>query len=284
MSRILITGSSGFIGSALSAALADQHEVIGLSRKPTSVEGVAAVEGDFANPDELHKLDPHGDIDVLVHLAAVTGRGPEQACMQVNVAGSYHLLRHLVDRGTRKFVLASSIAAVGMQSTRFRPLQLPMEDEHPCLDRDGYGFSKYMMEEITRYLSRQSDSLDFINLRLCSILPEDGQRTPIESGPVTGWGFGSISVMYLSDVVRCLTLAVEADHKSGVRIMNVTGGQTCVADTVPELIRAWYGADAEAIDLSHYERPGHERDPVYDISRVREELGFTPARSVLSNE
>ena len=30
-----------------------------------------------------------------------------------------------------------------------------------------------------------------------------------------------------------------------------------------------------------YERPGHERDPVYDISRIREELGFVPERSVL---
>ena len=285
MSKILITGTSGFIGSALAAALADQHEVVGLSRKPTSVEGVTVVEGDFADPDELHKLDSHGDIDVLVHLAAVTGRGPEQACMDVNVTGSYHLLRNLIDRGTKKFVLASSIAAVGVESTSFRPLQLPMQDEHPCLDRGGYGFSKYMMEEITRYLSRQSESLDFINLRLCSILPEDGQRTPRESsGPLPGWGFATISVMYLSDMVRCLTRAVEADHKSGVRIMNVTGAQACVADSVPELMRAWYGAEAEAMDLSHYERPGHERDAVYDITLVREELGFVPARSILGDQ
>ena len=281
MSRILITGTSGFIGGSLAAALADQHEVIGLSRKPTSVEGVTAVEGDFANPNELKKLEALGDIDMLIHLAAVTGRGPEHACMDVNVTGSYHLLRHLINRGTEKFILASSIAAVGMQSTLFRPLQLPMEDEHPCLDRDGYGFSKYMMEEITRYLSRQSDGLDFINLRLCSILPEDGQRAPIESGPAPAWGFGSISVMYLSDVIRCLTLAVEANHRAGVRIMNIMGAQTCVADTVPELMRAWYGTDADASDMSHYERPGHERDPVYDITLVREELGFVPARSIL---
>ena len=281
MSKILITGTSGFIGSALAAALADDHQVIGLSRKPTAVEGITRITGDFADPDELHKLDSHGDLDVLVHLAAVTGRGPEQACIDVNVTGTYHLLRHLIDRGTKKFVLASSIAAVGMQSTSFRPLQLPMADEHPCLDRDGYGFSKYMMEEITRYLSRQNETSDFINLRLCSILAEDGQRTPRESGPVSGWDFASISVMYLSDVVRCLTLAVEADHKSGVRIMNATGAQACVADTVPELMQAWYGADAEAMDLSHYERPGPERDPVYDITRVREELGFVPARNIL---
>jgi len=284
MSTILITGTSGFIGGALAASLADKHKVIGLSRQPTSIEGINAITGDFADPEELQKLDMHGEIDVLIHLAAVTGRGPEEACMEVNVAGSYRLLRCLIDRGTRKFVLASSIAAVGMQSIRFRPLQLPMADEHPCVGDGGYGFSKYMMEEITRYLSRQNDSLDFINLRLCSILPEDGHRTPRESGPVSGWAFGTISVMYVSDVVRCLTLAVAADHKCGVRIMNVSGAQACVADTVPELMRAWYGSDADAIDFSHYERPGHERDAVYDITRVREELGFVPTRGILQNE
>jgi UDP-glucose 4-epimerase len=154
MSKILITGTSGFIGQALAAALAGQHEVIGFSRKPTEIAGVAAIAGDFAEPAELHKLDAHPNIDVLVHLAAVTGGCSEEDGIRVNVAGTHHLLRYLIDRGTRKFVLASSIAAVGMQSLKFRPRQLPMPDEHPCLDRDGYGLSKYLMEEVTRYLAR----------------------------------------------------------------------------------------------------------------------------------
>jgi len=281
MSTILITGTSGFIGNALALSLADKHDVIGLSRKPTSGAGTTPIQADFANPDDLHKLDEHEDIDVLIHLAAVTGGGTTEECIEVNVAGTHRLLRYLIDRGTQQFVLASSIAAVGMQSTGFRPQQMPMPDEHPCVGEGGYGFSKYLMEEVTRYLSCQDDNLDFINLRLCSILPEDRPRAPREAGPVPPWGFGSISVMFLSDVVRCLRLAAEADRKPGVRIMNVSGAQTCVADTVPALMRAWYGADAEALDFSHYERPGHERDSAYDITRVREELGFTPARSVL---
>jgi hypothetical protein len=28
------------------------------------------------------------------------------------------------------------------------------------------------------------------------------------------------------------------------------------------------------VDLAYFERPGHEFDWVYDVSRVREELGF----------
>ncbi|MEZ4711167.1 MAG: NAD(P)-dependent oxidoreductase, partial [Caldilineaceae bacterium] len=265
-----------FIGKALAASLAQKCEVIGLSRQPTDVAGITAIEGDFSQPKELQKLDAHTDINVLVHLAAVTGGCREEDGLRVNVLGTHHLLRYLIDRGVQKFVLASSIAAVGMQSLRFRPLQLPMPDEHPCLDRDGYGFSKYMMEEVTRYLARQNDALDFINLRLASIVPDDRVVTPRPAGPLPEWGMGAISLMRLRDTVRCLTVAVEAPHKPGVRIMNAVGAQANVASTVPELLRAWYGQDADQIDFSHYERPGHERDAVYDISRIRAELGFVP--------
>lgn len=228
-------------------------------------------------------LDPFEGIDILIHLAAVTGGCTEEDGLRVNVAGTHHLLRYLIDRGCRKFVLASSIAAVGMQSVDFRPLQLPMPDEHPCFDRDGYGFSKYMMEEVTRYLSRQNGSLDFINLRLASIAPDERQLAPAEPGPVPAWGMGKISVMFLSDTVRCLMAAAEAPFKPGVRILNAVGSQACTAVPVPELLRSWYGSDADTIDFSHYEQPGCEKDPVYDISRIREELGFVPQKPILGD-
>ena len=232
-------------------------------------------------PQELRKLDQYGKIDILIHLAAVTGGCTEEDCLRVNVTGTHNLLRYLIDRGCTKFVLASSIAVVGMQSVNFRPLQLPMPDEHPCLDRDGYGFSKYLMEEITHYLARQNDDLDFINLRLASIAPDDRQLTPYLPGPVPSWSMGRISIMFLSDTVRCLVAAAESPHKPGVRILNAVGAQACVAVPVPELMRSWYGSDADALDYSHYERPGHERDPVYDIRRIREELGFVPQKAIV---
>ncbi len=278
--RVLITGTSGFIGRALAADMAADHEVVCLSRQPTEVAGVSVVVGDFSRVEALHQLD-RWDFDALVHLGAVTGAGAEAELIRVNVMGTYGLLRYLIDRGCGKFALASSIAAVGMQSVHFRPLELPMSDEHPCFDRDGYGFSKYMMEETTRYLARQREDLDIINVRLASIWPEDRVPAPRQPGPVGQWGMGAISCMYLSDAVRCFRLAAESAHKAGVRILNAVGTQACVAGTVPELMRIWYGTDAEGIDMAHYERAGHERDPVYDIARIEAELGFVPARRVL---
>ena len=281
MSKILITGSSGFIGSRLAQSMADKHDVVCLSRQKTEVEGVATVQGDFTSPDDLRKLNPH-NINVLIHLAAVTGNGSEADQLRVNVLGTHQLLRYSIDRGCKEFVLASSIAAVGFQSIKFRPLQLPMPDEHPCLDREGYGFSKYLMEEVTRYLARQNNELDFMNIRLASIVDDNRELTPKKVGPIAAWSIGSISIMYLSDTIRCLAMAAEAPSKPGVRIMNAVGTQACAEDTVPKIIRTWYGEDADQIDLSHYERPGHERDAVYEISRIEQELGFVPERSVLA--
>ena len=139
MSGILITGASGFIGGALAGSMAKDHEVFCISRQRTEVKGVMAVQGDFTSSEALQKLDPH-KVDVVVHLAAVTGGGSEAEQLRVNVMGSYQLVRHFVDRGCKKFVLASSIAAVGFQSPLFRPLQLPMPDEHPCLESRGIRF------------------------------------------------------------------------------------------------------------------------------------------------
>lgn len=275
MKTILITGVSGFTGQALAQALTPMYRVIGLSRKAIDLPGVTTVVGNFAEPTELHKLDDYA-VDVLLHLAAVTGGCSEEDGLRVNVSGTYHLLRYLIERGCCKFVLASSIAVVGLQSIHFRPPQLPMPDEHPCLDRDGYGFSKYMMEEVTRYLAHQNDTLDFINLRLASIVPDDQPVTLVRAGALRPWAITGITKMYLRDTVRCLTLAAEAPPNPGVRILNAVGTQAAVAEPVPVILRAWYGDEAAGLDLAHYEEPGHERDALFAVGRIAEELGFVP--------
>ena len=64
---------------------------------------------------------------------------------------------------------------------------------------------------------------------------------------------------------------------------NAVGNQACVAVPVPELLRSWYGEEADNVDFSHYERRGHEKDSVYDITQIREELGFVPQMPILGD-
>ncbi len=279
MSTILITGASGFIGRNLVTSLVSggKHKVIGMSRNQPDVKvPFIFIKGEFQSFEDLRKLNEH-EIDVLIHLAAVGGCN-ERDTMLVNVEGSRCLMRYLIDRGCRKFVMTSSIAAVGMEDPSFCPLQLPMPDEHPCFDLHGYGFSKYLMEAVTHYYHRQNSDLDVMNLRLAAILPDDSEHVVREiiPGAPPVWTFGTVSVMYLSDTIRLLTLAAEARHKPGVRIMNATAPKISSQSTVSEIIRSWI-PDAK-LDLSHYERRGHEKDSVFDVTRIKEELGFVAER------
>ena len=270
MSAILITGASGFIGQGLAPYLARRHEIVCMSRRDPGL-ALPWVGGDFGSPEDLRQLDRHG-IDIVVHLAAVTGGCLERDGMLVNVEGTRCLMSYLMDRGCRKFVMASSIAAVGFQSKRFRPLQLPIPDMHPCLDRDGYGFSKYLMEEVTAYCQRQLEEIDVINLRLSSVCPDETMPSPVRVGPLGEWALGGLTVMARSDAVRAFAAAAEAPPKSGVRTMNAAGPRAWAGDPVAEILTRWWG---EQVDLSYFKREGKEYDSVYDVRLIERELGFT---------
>ena len=273
MGTILITGASGFVGKTLAPSLAEQHNVVCISRKDPGLD-LPYVRGNFSAFEDLRQLDRY-DFDVVVHLAAVTGGCFERDGILVNVEGTRCLMRYMIDRGCKKFVMASSIAVVGFQSCKFRPLRLPIPDEHPCLDRDGYGLSKYLMEEITKYYQRQNEDIDVINLRLASIAPDEQMPAPARVCPLREWSLGGITVMARSDAVQAFKLAAAAPYKPGVRIMNAAGPRAWVADPVAQILRNWWKDD---VDLSHFEQPGHEYDSVYDVSRIKEELNFVAKR------
>jgi UDP-glucose 4-epimerase len=272
LSAILITGASGFIGQGLAPHLAGRHEVVCMSRGDPGLE-LPWVRGDFGSPEDLRQLDGHS-IDVVVHLAAVTGGCLERDGMLVNVEGTRRLMRYLIDRGCRKFVMASSIAAVGFQSRRFRPLQLPIPDTHPCLDRDGYGLSKYLMEEVTAYYQRQVEEIDVINLRLSSVCLDKRMPQRMKAGPLGEWALGGLTVMARSDAVRAFSAAAEALPRTGVRTMNAAGPKAWAADPVAEILRGWWG---EEVDLSYFEREDRRHESVFDVGLIERELGFVAA-------
>lgn len=273
MATFLITGASGFIGRALAASLARGHEVLCMSRQDPRLD-LPWIKGDFGSFEDLRQLDGQA-IDGVVHLAAVTGAGHERQALRVNVEGTRGLMRYLADRGCRKFVMASSIAAVGFQSPKFRPLQVPIPDEHPCLDRNGYGLSKFMMEEITRYVQRQTETIDVINLRLSTVRPDDDLPPPQKVGPLGPWSLGGITVMALSDAVRAFSLAIESPLKPGVRVLNATAPKAWVADPVAAILKNWWG---DAVDVGYFENSQRQFASVYTVERIEAELGFVAER------
>ena len=274
MSNVLITGASGFIGNALARSMSANHKIICLSRRDPEIAGTIWIRGSFGSFEDLRQLNAW-KIDVVVHLGAVTGGCTEGDAVLVNCEGTRCLMRYLIDRGCTKYVFASSIALVGFQSPQFRPIQIPIPDDHPCLDRDGYGLSKHLMEQIAHYYSRQNELIDVINLRLSSVVNDDA--TPQGLSDLGEWSLGSITVTVLSDVVRLFSLAAEADPVTGVRTMNATCSRAWSTIPTAEVLRHWWGNE---VDLSHYEQKGHKHDSAYDVARIAKELGFVASKTL----
>ena len=153
-----------------------------------------------------------------------------------------------------------------------------MADDHPCDDELGYGGSKYLMEEMTRLVSRQNPSLDLINLRISGIIPDDSP--PV--APPSLENAGSVVAfcrMYMGDMLRCLQLAIENHHKPGVRVLNAVDQYAVVPDgvTVASVLRGWWGADAvEAIPGLAAMGDGS----VFDTRLAHKEIGFLAQRRV----
>lgn len=271
MSTLLLTGASGFLGSALLAELTQKHNVITLGRhRLPDTEHHKSYTGLFSEFEDLRQLDAC-QIDVVIHLAAVTGGCLEREGLLVNAEGTRSLMRYLIDRGCRKFVLASSTAVVGFEDPNFIPQQIPIPDEYPCWDHDGYGLSKYLMEEIARYYVRQNSEIDVIALRFAALGPDDAMPPKVTVGPTYPWALGSITMMQRFQAIRALCLAVEAPLKPGIRIMNAVSRKAWTAEPVATVLRNWWG---NSVDLSYFDVPGQEHNSIFACDRIRNELGF----------
>lgn len=275
--NILITGASGFIGKKLVHRLAEKYKVICLSRHALAGD-VTFVQGSFDRFEDLRGLDLF-EIDMVIHLASVTGGCSEEDGLAVNVLGTRRLYRYLLDRGCKKFITASSIAAVGSLDNEFIPLQLPIQDDHPCLATDPYGLSKAIVEDLTRYFHRKNAGTEFINLRFGAVADEDWIPSSVQKDTQMPVPFVSLAHVYSNDVVEGIVKTVEAPMKTGVRNFNLVGPD--ISSNIPswDILTSILGDQNAQYDLDYYKLPGNEFKPVYAMDRFISEFGYEPARS-----
>ena len=114
--RILVTGSSGFIGSALTSALAKVgHHVRAASRERTAIADAPGVEW-VELPDLEHKVDWAplvGGMDIVIHLAAIAHRSHVDSGQytRANRVATASLAQACAEHGIKRIIFMSSIGA-----------------------------------------------------------------------------------------------------------------------------------------------------------------------------
>ncbi len=118
--RVLITGSEGFTGRYVAAALQDKGWQIirtGIKAQPGHEDYICA---DLCSPDDVAKLVRDARADAVIHLAAVAfvAHGDPGAFYEINVVATRHLLAALADSQHKptSIVLASSANIYGNQT------------------------------------------------------------------------------------------------------------------------------------------------------------------------
>ncbi|GFZ46641.1 hypothetical protein JCM24511_03861 [Saitozyma sp. JCM 24511] len=236
--RILLTGSSGVVGSAILVdLLKNGHRV-------TALDAVALPDGirQILSPDASCRLSTH-IVDLtdfkrleesmsrdrpegVIHLSAIPnplGRDP-RVVHNNNVTSSYNVLCTAATHGVKRIVQASSVNAVGLSYTpagnqRFDAL--PLTEDTPYQTQDPYALSKHICEIQAASLVRANPDVRIASLRFHMVKPSYEVSWPLsEAESLYSW----VSV---EACARACILGLESEGWDGAEVFNIVADQIC---------------------------------------------------------
>jgi UDP-glucose 4-epimerase len=158
LTRVLVTGASGFVGSVLCELLARSGYLVraaGRAVRPTFAGAAEhVVVGDLGGDPRWQEA--LAGVDIVVHLAArahILNDPPANASLyaKANALGTSNLAQQAAAAGVRQFVFLSSVKVNGEATT----LRAFTSQDKPQ-PRDAYGVSKWQGEQFVTAIGQQS--------------------------------------------------------------------------------------------------------------------------------
>ena len=167
MTNVLLTGSTGFVGSALLAELKKfpDFRVVSAVRSAASsasydVVVVGSIDGTTDYSSALNSVDVVVHAAARAHIMRDEVADPLAEYRKVNVDGTLNLAKQAVAAGVKRFVYISSIKVNGESTTRLRVFT----ETDTAKPEDPYGASKHEAEEGLRLLA-QKTGLEVVIIR-----------------------------------------------------------------------------------------------------------------------
>ena len=292
MSRWLVTGGAGFIGSHLAAALLARGEevriadslVTGREANLAVLDGRAEIlRGDLA--DEAFARRAVEGADVVLHQAAIPSVprsvSDPLTSNRANVDATLAVLVAARDAGVKRVVYAASSSAYGDTPT------LPKREDMPTKPLSPYALQKLVGEQYLQ-LFTSLYGLETVSIRYFNVFgPRQDPSSPYSgvialfvtrmlagiAPTITGDGEQTRDFTYVDNVVDGVLRAATAPHVSG-RVINVATGSRIS-------INHLYRTLQQILDFPHPPqyadpRPGDVRDSLADLTLARDLLGYEP--------
>jgi UDP-glucose 4-epimerase len=290
VSRVLVTGGAGFIGANLLRQLDSSHDVRVLdnlvrgSRDLLPADrDIDVVVGDIRDPEAVKRA--MAGMDLVIHLAAfgsvVESVSDPVENFEINVRGTFEMLRGAADAGVERFVFASTGGAI-------------MGDQEPPIDERSlpwpispYGASK-LCGEAYMHAFAGSFGIRPVALRFANVY---GPYSAHKKGVITrfiraalaggtfeifGDGQASRDFLHVDDLCRGILAAADSDLSDAV--LHLASEKETTINELARLILDLVGSDVEIVH--HPKRPGEVERNFARADRAREVLGREPRLSL----
>ncbi len=271
MSKILITGATGFIGRALFAKLKVQgYETI----------LIGSADGDIASKDTLNKV-ANSDISHVFHLAGKTyvpdsWAHPEEF-FRTNVLGTTNILEFCNSRSISITFVSAYIYG--------HPEILPIKENSIIRPSNPYALSKRLAEEVCEFYA-EVHGLAITAIRPFNVygvgqdekflIPSIIRQALYEEKIIVQDLVPKRDYVFLEDLLVGLLATLQCNK--GYRVYNVGSGYSLSVREVIDIIQDVAKTQKEIVSEKKV-RSNELMDVVADVSKARQELGWQPQYS-----